>query len=103
MRIGEEAKKWKAMTLRVAALPEVQRTLEEQHSYGPARPDWEVLEDVVRSLCSDLEDAKAEIRRHHQDFDRWEGMAAKGARLIEENKSMAKLVEVLLEDRDAAE
>ena len=51
---------------------------------------WEVLE-----LLEHIEDLQAEIRRHHADFEKWEEMALKGARKVEENKALRRIVKHL--------
>jgi hypothetical protein len=54
---------------------------------GPSR-----VEALIRSLRDALEDARAEIARHHADFARWEEMAARGAGLVEENARLRELL-----------
>ena len=94
MKEETESKKWKAMALRLAAIPEVQEALLATQSHD-VKPDWESVEEAVLHLCDQLVDAKAEISRHHQDFERWEEMAAKGVERIEELKELREKVDVL--------
>lgn len=51
---------------------------------------------ALAALASEREklaDAQAEIRRHHQDFERWEDMAAKGAESLQERDTLRATLE----------
>jgi hypothetical protein len=47
-------------------------------------------------LVTDLVDARQEIQRHHKDFQKWEDMAAKGARVADDRDRLRRLLCLLI-------
>lgn len=65
-------------------------------AYDAAMVQVGIQKITIENLSDDvIEDLKAEIKRHHADFERWEATADKGARQIEENKRLREIVEAL--------
>lgn len=98
----------------IEELREAESKLDETHRHYNAQAqerydEWEkaaaeaqaIFEQEIDELKQENQDLKQEIARHHKDFERWEEMAAKGARQIEENTQLKDRLADCLHSRDA--
>lgn len=44
--------------------------------------DCDAIADALEAAENEIRELKAEITRHHKDFERWEAMANKGAQQV---------------------
>lgn len=48
------------------------------------------IRDELDRMFQELAECRAEIKRHHRDFVKWEEIADRGYALLEENKALKK-------------